>query len=406
MTMKNFMMATLMASVATIAMTSNLAAADYSDGVVKIGVLTDLSGQLTDSTGKGSILAAQMATEDFGAIDGTKVEVISADHQNKADIGAAKARQWYDVDKVDVIVDIPNSAVALAVQQITKDKDKIALFSSPASSDLTGKACTPNGIHWTYDTYALAHVTAEAVAASGAKKWSFLTSDYAFGHALERDTASVVTANGGQVVGSVKMPANTPDYSSFLLQAQSSGADVVALATAGTDTQNALKQAGEFGLTQGGQKMAALLLADTEVNALGLETTKGVMLTAPFYWAMNDDTKAFAKRFFAKHKAMPTFYQAGVYSAVLHYLKAVKAGQTDKSETVLKTMRDTPINDFMTKNGKIREDGRVIRDMYLFQVKTPAESKEPWDYYNLVSTVSGDKAARPLAESECTLVKK
>ncbi|MCG5235782.1 ABC transporter substrate-binding protein [Xanthobacter oligotrophicus] len=381
-------------------------AQSYSGGVVKIGILTDLSGQLSDSTGAGSILAAEMAIADFGPIDGAKVELVSADHQNKADIGAATTRKWYEVDGVDAVMDVPNSAVALAVQQITREKDRIAIFSSPASSDLTGKACSPNGIHWTYDTYALAHVTGDAVVASGLRNWFFLTSDYAFGHALERDTGAVVQQAGGKVSGSVRMPANAPDFSSFLLQAQSSKADVVALATAGLDTQNAIKQAAEFGLVESGKTIAALLLAETEVHALGLKATQGIRLTAPFYWDLTDETRAFAKRFFEKRRAMPTFYQAGVYGAVTHYLKAVKAARTDSAGPVMAKMKDTPINDFMTKDGKVREDGRVIRDMYLFQVKTPAESKLPWDYYKLAATVPGDKAFRPLSESDCPLVKK
>ena len=385
---------------------THVAYAQYSDGKVKIGILTDLSGQLADSTGLGSIAAAEMAIEDFGPIADVKVEMISADHQNKADIGSAIARKWYDVEGVDAIIDVPNSGVALAVQSITKEKNRVAIFSSPASSDLTGKACTPNGIHWTYDTYALAHVTAEAVLAGGQKNWFFLTSDYAFGHALERDTGSVVNANGGKVLGSVRMPANTPDFSSFLLQAQSSKAEVVALATAGLDTQNAIKQAAEFGLPQSGKSMVALLLAISEVNALGLSVTQGIRLTSPFYWDMSDVSRAFAKRFFEKRKAMPTFYQAGVYGAVTHYLKAIKAAKTDGAELVMAKMKETSINDFMTKDGKVREDGRAIRDLHLFQVKAPSESKGPWDYYKLVHTIAGEKAFRPLSESECPLVKK
>ena len=380
--------------------------AQYSDSKVKIGILTDLSGQLADSTGLGSIVAAEMAIEDFGPIADVKVEMISADHQNKADIGSAVARKWYDVEGVDAIIDVPNSGVALAVQSITKEKNRVAIFSSPASSDLTGKACTPNGIHWTYDTYALAHVTAEAVLAGGQKNWFFLTSDYAFGHALERDTGSVVNANGGKVLGSVRMPANTPDFSSFLLQAQSSKAEVVALATAGLDTQNAIKQAAEFGLPQSGKSMVALLLAISEVKALGLSVTQGIRLTSPFYWDMSDASRAFAKRFFEKRKAMPTFYQAGVYGAVTHYLKAIKAAKTDGAELVMAKMKETSINDFMTKDGKVREDGRAIRDLHLFQVKAPSESKGPWDYYKLVRTIAGEKAFRPLSESDCPLVKK
>jgi ABC-type branched-chain amino acid transport systems, periplasmic component len=381
--------------------------AEFSDNRVKLGVLTDLSGQLTDNTGQGSIVAAQMAVEDFGGkVNGAPVEVISADHQNKADVGSATARRWFDVDAVDAIMDVPNSAVALAVQQVTKEKNRIVLFSGPAASDLSGKACTPNGAHWTYDTYALAHVTGEAVVGAGFRDWFFLTSDYAFGHALEGDTSAVVKASGGKVLGNVRMPANNADFSSFLLQAQASKASVIALATAGADTQNAIKQAAEFGVTQAGQKLAALLLAINEVHALGLSATQGVMLTSPFYWDLNDETRAFAKRFFDKRKVMPSMYQAGVYSAVTHYLKAVQAAGTDRADAVMAKMKELPINDFMTKNGKLREDGRVIRDMYLFEVKAPAESKAPWDYYKHIRTIPGEKAFRPLAESDCPLVKK
>ncbi len=381
--------------------------AEFTDNRVKIGVLTDLSGQLTDNTGQGAVVAAQMAVEDFGGkLGNLPVEVIFADHQNKADVGSSTARRWYDVDGVDAIVDVPNSAVALAVQQVTKEKNRVVMFSGPAASDLTGKACTPNGAHWTYDTYALAHVTGEAVVASGFKNWFFLTSDYAFGHALEGDTSAVVKASGGKVLGNVRMPANNADFSSFLLQAQGSKAQAVALATAGADTQNALKQAAEFGLTQAGQKMVALLLAINEVHSLGLAATQGVMLTSPFYWDMNDETRAFAKRFFEKRNVMPSMYQAGVYSAVTHYLKAAQAAGTDRGDAVAAKMKELPINDFMTKNGTLRADGRVIRDMHLFEVKTPAESKAPWDYYKFVRTIPGDKAFRPLAESDCPIVKK
>lgn len=379
--------------------------AQVSDGKIKIGVLTDLSGLYTDNTGLGSVLAAQMAVEDAdGKIGSTPVELISADHQNKADVGAAIARRWYDTDQVDLIVDVPNSAVALAVQAIAREKNRLVIFSSPATSDLTGKACSPVGAHWTYDTYALAQVVGQAVVANGFKDWFFLTADYAFGHALENDTSAVVKSAGGRVLGSIRAPANTPDYSSFLLQAQASKAQVVALATAGADTQNAIKQAAEFGITQSGQKLATLLLAINEVNALGLKATSGIMLASPFYWDLDEETRAFAKRFLARHKAMPSLYQAGVYSAVAHYLKAVKAGGTDGAAPVMAKMRELPISDFMTKDGKLRIDGRVVRNMYLFEVKSPAESKGPWDYYKKITTVPGDVAFRPLAGSPCPLV--
>lgn len=379
--------------------------AEVSGGKIKIGVLTDLSGLYTDNTGLGSVLAAQMAVEDAGGKVGeTPVELISADHQNKADVGAAIARRWYDTEQVDVIVDVPNSAVALAVQAIAREKNRIVIFSSPGTSELTGKACSPVGAHWTYDTYALAQVVGRAVVANGYKDWFFLTADYAFGHALETDTSTVVKSAGGKVVGNIRAPANTQDYSSFLLQAQASKAQVIALATAGADTQNAIKQAAEFGIVQSGQKLATLLLAINEVNALGLKATSGIMLASPFYWDLDEETRAFAKRFFARHKAMPSLYQAGVYSAVTHYLKAVKAAGTDSALPVMAKMRDIPINDFMTKNGTLRIDGRVIRDMYLFEVKSPAESKVPWDYYKKIATIPGGEAFRPLAGSPCPLV--
>ncbi|HEV2510297.1 ABC transporter substrate-binding protein [Bosea sp. (in: a-proteobacteria)] len=381
------------------------AQAQFSDGKIKIGVLTDLSGLYTDNTGLGSVLAAQMAVEDAGGkIGNTPVELISADHQNKADVGAAVARRWYDIDQVDLILDVPNSAVALATQAIAREKNRMVIFSSPAASDLTGKACSPVGAHWTYDTYALSQVIGRAVVANGFKNWFFLTADYAFGHTLEAETSAVVKSVGGQVAGAVRAPANTADFSSFLLQAQASKAQVIGLATAGADTQNAIKQAAEFGVTQSGQKLATLLLAINEVHALGLKATSGIMLASPFYWDLDDDTRAFSKRFFARHKAMPSLYQAGVYSAVAHYLKGVKAANSDSAAPVMAKMRELPIDDFMTKGGKLRADGRVVRDMYLFEVKSPEESKAPWDYYKMVRKVPGDEAFRPLAGSPCPLV--
>ena len=393
--------------VATAALLAAMPAqAQFSDGKIKIGVLTDLSGLYTDNTGLGSVLAARMAVEDAGGkIGDVPVEVVSADHQNKTDVGAGIARRWYDADQVDIVVDVPNSAVALATQAIAREKNRIVLFSSSAASDLTGKACSPVGAHWTYDTYALSQVTGSAVVANGQKDWFFLTADYAFGHTLEGETSAVVKNAGGRVLGAVRAPANTADFSSFLLQAQSSRAQVIGLATAGADTSNAIKQAAEFGITQSGQRIAALLLAVNEVHALGLKASAGLLLASPFYWDQNDETRAFAKRFFERHKAMPSMYQAGVYSAVSHYLKAVKAAKTDDAAPVMEKMRELPINDFMTKDGKLRVDGRVIRDMYVFEVKKPEESKAPWDYYKLVRKVSGDQAFRPLAGSPCPLVK-
>jgi branched-chain amino acid transport system substrate-binding protein len=386
---------------------SGAAHAQVSDDVVKIGVLNDQSGLFADLAGPGSVEAARMAVADFGGtVLGKPIEVIAGDHQNKPDVGAALARQWYDVDKVDVILDIPNSGVALAVQQVTKDKNKLVIFSSAAVSDLTGKACSPNGVHWAFDSYALAHSTGSAVVKQGGDSWFFLTVDYALGHTLERDTAEVVKASGGKIVGSVKHPLNTADFSSFVLQAQQSKAKVVAFANAGGDLSNSIKQAQEFGLFQAGQKPVGIMVFLTDVHSLGLQAAQGLQLTASFYWDMNDETRAWSKRFFEKVKRMPTMPQAGVYTSVLHYLNAIKAAGTDESMAVVKKMRETPINDFMTKNGRLREDGRVLRDFYLFEVKKPSESKGPWDYYKLVTTVPAEQAARPLSESDCPLVKK
>lgn len=391
---------------AVAAMMAGPAAAQFSDSKIKIGVLTDMSGLYTDNTGLGSLLAAKMAVEDAGGKVGTiPVEVVSADHQNKADIGAAIARRWYDQDGVDLIVDVPNSAVALATQAVAREKKHLVIFSSPAASDLTGKDCSPYGAHWIYDTYALAKVVGSAVVESGKGKWYFLTADYAFGHTLEREASEVVKSAGGQVLGSVRAPAGTQDFSSFLLQAQASKADIIGLATAGADTANAIKQAAEFGIERSGQKIATLLLAVNEVHALGLKTTRGILLADPFYWDQDEEARAFSKRFFERHKAMPSFYQAGVYSAVAHYLKSAKAVGGDAAEAVMAKMRELPINDPMTKNGKLRADGRVIRDVSLFEVKSPEESKAPWDYYRLVQKVPGEQAFRPLAGSPCPLIR-
>ncbi len=373
---------------------------------IKIGVLTDLGGMLTENTGQGSVAAAQLAVEDFGgAINGIPIEVISADHQNKPEVGADIARRWYD-EGVTMIVDVPNTAVALAVQKVAQEKNRIVMFSGPAGSVLTGTACTPVSVHFTYDTYALAHVTGAAIASGGAKTWFFMTADYAFGATLEQETTSVVKANGGEVLGSVRFPANNVDFSSVMMIAQQSNAEVLALTSAGIDTKNAISQAADFGVLQSGRKLAILLLAIDDVNGLGLPVTQGIMLTDAFYWDMNDETRAFSKRFFAKRSVMPNMYQAGVAGAVTHYLKAVQAVGTEQADEVMAKMRDLPVNDFMTKNGKLREDGRVVRDMYLFQVKSPAESKGRWDYYKLVKVVPGDQAFRPLADGNCPFVKK
>jgi branched-chain amino acid transport system substrate-binding protein len=384
------------------------AGAQISDNVIKIGVLNDQSSLYADLSGQGSVLAARMAVEDHGAEKkGMKVEILSADHQNKADVGSNIARQWLDVDKVDVIVDVPNSAVALAVNQIVKEKGKAFLVSGAASSDLTGKACSPNTIHWTYDTWALANGTGSAIVKTGGDSWFFLTADYAFGHALERDTEAVVIKNGGKVLGKVRHPLNTSDFSSFLLQAQSSKAKIIGLANAGGDTTNAIKQAAEFGIVKGGQSLAGLLVFITDVHALGLPTAQGLIMTEAFYWDQNDKTRAFAKKFSDRNRGIhPTMIHAGVYSATLHYLKAVEALKSDDGTKTIARMKEMPTDDQLFGKGTIRPDGRKIHDMYLFEVKKPSESKGPWDYYKLRSTIPAAQAFRPIEQGECPLVKK
>jgi branched-chain amino acid transport system substrate-binding protein len=385
---------------------SAAAQAQISDDTVKIGVMNDMSGLYADISGQGSVEAARLAIAEFGGtINGKKIELVSADHQNKPDVGGAIARQWYDNDRVDVIVDVPTSSVALAVQDVARERKKMFLISGAASSDLTGKACSPTGIHWTYDTIALANGTGSAVVKAGGDSWFFITADYAFGHALERDTAAVVTANNGKVLGQVRVPLNTPDFSSYLLQAQASKAKIVGLANAGGDTINSIKQAAEFGLVEGGQKMAGLLVFITDIHSLGLKTANGLQLTEAFYWDQTDETRAWSKRFMEKVSHAPTMVQAGVYGAVMHYLNAIKALGSDDGLTVAKKMKETPVNDFMTKNGKILENGRVIRDMYLFEVKKPADSKGPWDYYKQISTIPGEQAFKRPGGNECPLVK-
>ena len=384
------------------------AAAQVSDGIVKIGVLNDQSSLYADLAGQGSVVAARMAVEDFGADKkGLKVEIVSADHQNKADVGSQVARQWFDADKVDVIVDVPNSGVALAVNQIARDKGKALLVSGAAASDLTGKACSPNTIHWTYDTWALANGTGSAIVKTGGDTWFFLTADYAFGHALERDTEAVVVKSGGKVLGKVRHPLNTQDFSSFLLQAQASKAKIIGLANAGGDTTNAIKQGSEFGIVRGGQNFAGLLVFITDVHALGLPTAQGLILTETFYWDMNDKTRAFAKRFAERDRGIhPTMIHAGVYSAVTHYLKAVEALKSDDGTKVIAKMKDTPTDDPLFGKGTIRPDGRKVHPAYLFEVKKPTESKGAWDYYKLRATIPTEQAFRPVDQGECPLVKK
>ena len=383
------------------------AGAQVSDNVVKIGLILDMSSIYADITGKGSADAAQMAIDDFGGkVLGKPIELVYADHQNKADIAAGKAREWFENEKVDAILDVAASATALAALEVAKANKKIMIFNGPGATRLTNEACTPLSVHWAYDTYALAHGTGYAMVKQGYDTWFFLTADYAFGQDLERDTTSVVTANGGKVVGGVRAPLNTSDFSSFLLQAQSSKAKVIALANAGADTTNAIKQASEFGIVKGGQKLAGMLVFITDVHALGLEKAQGMLLTTAFYWDMNDETRKWSQRFLQKEGRMPTMSQAGVYSTVTHYLKAVQAAGTDESEAVMKKMRETPVNDFFVKNGKIREDGRMVHDMYLVEVKSPAESKGPWDYYKIKATIPAEEAFQPLSASRCQLVKK
>ncbi|MFI5327324.1 MAG: ABC transporter substrate-binding protein [Candidatus Rokuibacteriota bacterium] len=384
------------------------AQAQVSDGIIKIGVLTDMSSLYADLSGQGSVVAARMAVEDFGAAKkGMKVEIVSADHQNKADVGSGIARQWLDADKVDVIVDTPNSGVALAVTQIVKEKGKAFLVSGAASSDLTGKACSPNTIHWTYDTWALANGTGSAIVKTGGDSWFFITADYAFGHALERDTEAVVLKNGAKVLGKVRHPLNTADFSSFLLQAQSSKAKIIGLANAGGDTTNAIKQAAEFGIVKGGQNLAGLLVFITDVHALGLQTAQGLIFTEAFYWDMNDKTRAFAKRFAELDRGIhPTMIHAGVYSATLHYLKAVEALKGDDGTKVIARMKEMPTDDPLFGKGSIRADGRKLHPMYLFEVKKPSESKGPWDYYKTRATTPADQAFRPIDQGDCPLVKK
>ena len=404
MTMKKAISIACTAALATL---SAGAHAQVSGGVVKIGVLTDLSGTYSDLAGSGAVLATKMAVEDFIAKEkpSFKIEVVSADHQNKADIASNKAREWFEREGVDTATELVTTSVALAVMKVAKEKDRIALMSGPASTPITNEQCNDVTVHYTYDTYALANGTAKAVTKQGGKSWFFLTADYAFGQALEKDASAVVTANGGKVLGSVRHPFPGSDFSSFLLKAQSSGAQVIGLANAGADTTNAVKQAAEFGITPT-QSLAGLLMFITDIHSLGLKTTQGMYLTEGFYWDLNDETRAWSKRFFGVQKKMPTMVQAGQYSSVYHYLKAIKAAGTDDTKKVMAQMKKMPINDFFAKNGQIREDGRMVHDMYLMQVKKPADSKYPWDYYHVRQTIPAAEAFQPLAQSRCPLVKK
>ncbi|MTH33367.1 ABC transporter substrate-binding protein [Paracoccus limosus] len=382
------------------------AMAEVSDGKVKIGILNDQSGVYADFGGKNSVEAAKMAIEDFGGkVLDAPIELVSADHQNKPDIASNIARQWYDTDQVDTIMDLTTSSVGLAVQALSLDKKKITINTGAATTDLTGKACTPYGFHWAYDTHMLAVGTGGALVKEGGDSWFFLTADYAFGYSLEEQTSNVVKEHGGTVVGTVRHPLATTDFSSFLLQAQSSGAKVIGLANAGLDTQNAIKQAAEFGITAGGQKLAALLFSIAEVHGLGVEAAQGLTLTESFYWNRNPESAAFGKRFFERTGAMPNMVHAGTYSAVTQYLKAVQAAGTDETEAVAKKLHEMPVDDVFAQGGKVGPNGRLIKDAYLMEVKAPADVKEDWDYYKVLATIPGDQAFLDPAKSGCPLVK-
>lgn len=399
-------MARFFASVAVAALLGVPAWAEVSDNKVRIGILNDQSGVYADFGGMGSVEAAKMAVEDFGGtVLDAPVEIVSADHQNKADIASNIARQWYDTEQVDAIMELTTSSVALAVQALSAEKKKIDLVTGAATADLTGKACSPYGFHWAYDTHALAVGTGGALVEDGGDSWFFLTADYAFGYSLEENTSAIVKEKGGTVLGSVRHPLAATDFSSFLLQAQSSGAKVVGLANAGLDTQNAIKQAAEFGIVQGGQRMAGLLFTLAEVHGLGLETAQGLTLTESFYWDRTDASREFANRFKERTGRMPNMVQAGTYSGVLHYLKAIKEAGTDETEAVAAKMREMPVSDAFAENGRVGPNGRMISDVYLMQVKSPADSKGEWDYYDIKATIPGDQAYLDPAKSGCPLVR-
>jgi branched-chain amino acid transport system substrate-binding protein len=382
------------------------ASAADADEKLRIGVLTDEGGPFSTLSGEGSVEAARMAVEDFGGkVLGRTVEVIDADHQNKPDIGLGIARRWFENEHVAVIIDLANSAVALGVQELARQEGRIALISTSGSADLTGKACSPLGAQWTWDTYAVAVAPVRALIAEGYDSWFFITADFAFGAAMQRDAEHAIRDAGGKVLGSVKHPLNTSDFASYLLQAQASGAKVVAFANGGSDTINAVKQAAEFGLTAKGAKLAALALNITDIHSLGLATAQGIVFVEGFYWDRDDAARAWSRRFFARRKAMPSQMQAGVYSAVASYLKAVQAAGTDDAAKVMARMRALPVDDFFAHGGRLRADGRMVHDMYLVQVKTPAQSTGDWDYYKILRTIPGEQAFRPLSDSECPLVK-
>jgi ABC-type branched-chain amino acid transport systems, periplasmic component len=385
---------------------SVVAQENVSDGIVRIGLIEDMSGVYADITGPGAVTAARMAVEDFGgSVLGMPVEIVSADHQNKADIGGVIARKWFDEEKVDAILDVASSSPALAALEVAKQKEKLIVLSSPGSLRITNDACGPYVMHWAYDTYAIAHTTGQALIDQGLDKWYFITADYAFGHGLEKETGDLVKSRGGEVVGSTRLPIGTTDFASPLFTAQGSGASVVALANAGADTINSVKQAAQFGLTQAGQKLATLGGFINDIHGLGLEEAQGLTIVEASYWDLNEETRSWSKRFFNERQAMPNMLQTGVYSSVLHYLKAVKEAGTDETKAVVAKMRELPVYDVFYQNGTIREDGRMMHDMYLFEVKKPEDSKAPWDYYKLLAKVPAEKAFQPLSKSACELVK-
>lgn len=401
--MKTMMLAGVLATLGY----ASAAQAQVSDDVVRVGVLTDMAGVTADITGKGSVIAAEMAVKEFGAtVLGKPIQVIFADHQHKADVGTTIARQWFDTDKVDAIVDVPNSAVALAIQSLARDKKRIVMYSGAGTTALTNEQCSPYGFHWTYDTYAVSHGTASAVVKAGGNTWFMLASDYAFGHQLQKDATDVVEANGGKVLGAVRHPLNNADFSSFLLRAQASGAKVIGIANAGNDTVNAIKQAGEFGLAEQGQSLAALIFFLQDVHSLGLKATQGTYLTTASYWDIDEASRAWSKQFMERAGMMPSMLHAGVYGSVLHYLKAIQRAGTDDPDKVAVAMRAMPINDAFTKGAAIRADGRVVREMYLARVKKPADAKGPWDYFEIVRPIAPEESVWSLSQSKCPLVQK
>jgi branched-chain amino acid transport system substrate-binding protein len=401
-----FKSACLTALLGTIGMSTAVQAQDISDNIVKIGVISDISSAYADIGGKGTIAAANMAIHDFGGkVLGKPIELVSVDHQNKADIGATKAREWFDRDKVDMVIGLGNTSVHNSVTNVAKAKNKIVINTEAASSTITGENCAANVVHYTYDTYATANGTAKAVLQNGGKSWYIVAVDYAFGQALTNDITVAVNKNGGKVLGTVKHPLNSPDFSSYMLAAQASKAEVIALANAVNDTINSIKSARQFGITDK-QKVAAMLMFVSDVHALGLQTAQGMFATTAYYWDRTPESRAWSQKYFKAMNKMPTMAQAGTYSAVMHYLKAVEVAGTDDTAAVMAQMKETPINDFFAKGGKIREDGRMVHDMYLVQVKTPSESKAPWDYYKVIATIPGDQAFRPMSEGNCPLVKK